>query len=167
MFQRNTFFALLRSAIALATICLALASAAIAGAPLKGIDVKLGKNPGGGVAARATTDSNGNADFGPLPPGYYSVIVVVLPPKTKGATNKDKGPAVADVQAAVITIQGAKGDPKQLGWNFEKGEPVNLAPNSTAKATNQNIFESDGTTHIKVHFEEAAKVKSHSNQNNN
>jgi hypothetical protein len=45
---------------------------ALAGSPLKGIDVKLGKNPGGGCAAR-TTDANGKADFGVWPKGNYTL----------------------------------------------------------------------------------------------
>lgn len=48
------------------------AHAAFAGAPLKGIDVKLGKNPGGGCAAR-TTDAGGKADFGVWPKGNYTL----------------------------------------------------------------------------------------------
>jgi hypothetical protein len=165
MSQRNSFFASIRTAITLATICLVLASAAIAGTPLKGIDVKLGKNPGGNAAARATTDSNGNADFGVVPPGSYS-LTIVLPAKTKGATAKDKNPATADVKAAVITIEGAKGGTKQLGWNFEKAEPVNLAPNSTARTT-PGALESDGKTHIKVHVEQTTIIRSKSNIANN
>ena len=47
---------------------------ALAGAPLKGIDVKLGKNPGGGCAAR-TTDGAGKADFGVWPKGNYTISV--------------------------------------------------------------------------------------------
>ena len=50
------------------------ATAALAGAPLKGIDVKLGKNPGGGAAAR-TTNASGQADFGVLPAGDYTIEV--------------------------------------------------------------------------------------------
>ena len=49
------------------------------GAPLKGIDVKLGKNPGGGCVARTTTSdgSNGNTigtyTFTGVPAGDYSI----------------------------------------------------------------------------------------------
>ena len=55
-----------------AITCLFYASNAHAGAPLKGIDVKLGKNPGGGCAAR-TTDAGGKVDFGVLPKGSYTL----------------------------------------------------------------------------------------------
>lgn len=46
--------------------------ATFAGAPLKGIDVKLGKNPGGNCAAR-TTDADGRVDFGVWPKGNYTI----------------------------------------------------------------------------------------------
>jgi hypothetical protein len=52
--------------IALTTI------SAFAGAPLKGVDVKLGKNPGGGLASRLT-GADGQFDFGVLPKGSYQV----------------------------------------------------------------------------------------------
>jgi hypothetical protein len=45
---------------------------ALAGSPLKGVDVKLGKNPGGGCAAR-TTDGSGQANFGVWPKGEYTL----------------------------------------------------------------------------------------------
>lgn len=60
-----------RSIVATAFILLSC-HVALAGAPLKGIDVKLGKNPGGGCAAR-TTDANGQADFGVWPKGDYTL----------------------------------------------------------------------------------------------
>ncbi len=59
------------SVAAAATIIL-LAQFAFGGAPLKGIDVKLGKNPGGGCAAR-TTDPGGKVDFGVWPEGNYTL----------------------------------------------------------------------------------------------
>jgi hypothetical protein len=58
--------------VAVAAACLFLAQTVFAGAPLKGIDVKLGKNPGGGCAAR-TTDAGGKADFGVWPKGNYTL----------------------------------------------------------------------------------------------
>ncbi len=74
----------------LASVALSLfAQAALAGAPLKGVDVKLGKNPGGGCAAR-TTDAAGHANFGvqpTLPRGVvYTLVTVDRPAAGVGDT---------------------------------------------------------------------------------
>ncbi len=45
------------------------------GGPLKGVDVKLGKNPGGGIQARTMSDSTGFYVFDSLPPGGYKIYV--------------------------------------------------------------------------------------------
>jgi hypothetical protein len=44
------------------------------GRALKGVDVKLGKNPGGSPASR-TTNAEGKIDFGVLPAGSYSIVI--------------------------------------------------------------------------------------------
>jgi hypothetical protein len=54
----------------------AVATASLAGAPLKGVDVKLGKNPGGMLAAR-TTDKAGGFSFGVWPKGNYRIVLDV------------------------------------------------------------------------------------------
>jgi hypothetical protein len=45
------------------------------GAPLKGVDIKLGKNPGGNAAARTSTDVNGYYSFTNVPVGNYRIFV--------------------------------------------------------------------------------------------
>jgi hypothetical protein len=45
------------------------------GAPLKGVDIKLGKNPGGNAAARTSTDVNGYYSFTNVPIGNYRIFV--------------------------------------------------------------------------------------------
>lgn len=45
------------------------------GGPLKGVDIKLGKNPGGGIQARTMSDSTGYYEFTGLPLQGYVVYV--------------------------------------------------------------------------------------------
>jgi hypothetical protein len=58
------------------------ATSSLAGAPLKGIDVKLGKNPGGFAAARLS--STGSFSFGVLPAGEYTFELVLNDRATGG-----------------------------------------------------------------------------------
>jgi hypothetical protein len=47
----------------------------VPGGPLKGIDVKLGKNPAGGIQARVMTDSTGHYSFDNVPLQGYKIYV--------------------------------------------------------------------------------------------
>jgi hypothetical protein len=95
--------------VAVAAACFFLAQTVFAGAPLKGIDVKLGKNPGGGCAAR-TTDAGGKADFGVWPKGNYTLE---FGPETGNmqATNRTPAPTARTAPQAAsklhVVISGA------------------------------------------------------------
>jgi hypothetical protein len=45
------------------------------GDPLPGVDIKIGRNPGGGIAANITTDANGQYQFTNLSNGSYTIYV--------------------------------------------------------------------------------------------
>lgn len=61
-----------RAALIALTLVIFTAAPALAGAPLKGVDVKLGRNPGGNLASRIT-GADGQFDFGVLPKGSYEI----------------------------------------------------------------------------------------------
>ena len=134
---------------------------AVPGAPLKGVDVKLGKNPGGSPAAR-TTDQNGKFDFGVLPKGSY-YLIVQLSEKNRLA-GQQGSLASTSLKTCWITINGAKGGVVQKGWDFEKNRAFDAATMGTAKAASQEkiILESDG-----AHPLNGTIVKSKSNITNN
>ena len=129
-----------RTALAVLAV-LASSQAALAGAPLKGIDVKLGKNPGGGCASR-TTDANGMADFGVWPKGAYTITIS---PPGDGATLH-------------LQVIGADGGAMER----------DIKPASAARAA-PILFSLDGgmPLSVQVTSEGRGRPKAHSNTNNN
>jgi hypothetical protein len=88
------------------------------GAPLKGVDVKLGKNPGGSAAARTfTSDDDGKISFGTLQPGTYT-LTVLPPKKTGGETGKAASESDANVYDVAVTI--GTGEPVVWFWDVAK-----------------------------------------------
>lgn len=141
--------------------------AAQAGAPLKGIDVKLGKNPGGGCAARSSshctgnhneivTGADGSANFGILPKGKYVVTVS----QVQGSTLVSR----FEGSTAQVTI-GGTAVPTQACWNFATKQTYD--PAARAASSDGITFDADGIHPVIVNIVGAAKVKSHSNTNNN
>jgi hypothetical protein len=135
-------------------VCLLAVPSAFAGAPLKGIDVKLGKNPGGGCAAR-TTDANGNVNFGVWPKGNYTVAF--------SASNMPANARVAMPAKFHIEIRAAV-----------QGIITHVLPATNADGQAPIEFVSDGKTPIVVNVNDGsaepldvARIKSHSNSTNN
>ncbi|HEV7429242.1 MAG TPA: carboxypeptidase-like regulatory domain-containing protein [Thermoanaerobaculia bacterium] len=125
------------------------AVSAWAGAPLKGVDVKLGKNPGGSPAAR-TTSSDGKADFGVLPAGSYYVVA-------------DAPKSVAE--EAQIEISGATEGTVKKRWNFAQKKAFGVDSTAREAGADKIVFTSDGKHPIDVAA--TAVVKSKSNISNN
>jgi len=135
--------------VTLALFVSLVAAIAWAGAPLKGVDVKLGKNPGGKAAAR-TTNAEGKADFGVLPAGSYYLVV-------DGAKNVRE----SDAQ---IEIRGASEGTVKKRWNFAQKKAFSV--DATARDSGADIIiTSDGKHPIEVAA--TAVVKSKSNISNN
>jgi hypothetical protein len=136
------------------------------GAPLKGVDVKLGKNPGGSSASR-TTDKDGNFDFGVLPEGSY-YLTITLQEETKNApasvAAKEINESNSGIKNCLITIRNGTGKTIKSGWDFEKKRAFAPAakPNERIVYQEKIILESDGQHPIS-----GAVVKSKSNISNN
>jgi hypothetical protein len=126
-----------------------IATAAWAGAPLKGVDVKLGKNPGGGAQAR-TTNAEGKVNFGVLPAGSYYVIV-------DGAKNFHE-------QLVELEIRGPKEGTVKKRWNFAQKKAFGLDPVVREAGADTIVFTSDGKHPIEI---AATTVRSKSNISNN
>ena len=124
---------------AVATVIL-FAQLAFAGAPLKGIDVKLGKNPGGGCAAR-TTDAGGKADFGVWPKGNYTLEFTSAASSSTAAlaASRTSSPATKPgTQAALklhVVITGATGGRLErdldAGQSTERAAPLEFTLDGT------------------------------------
>jgi hypothetical protein len=163
MFKRNTVYAILVSALAVATLCFFSTLAAAqkgpqgtTGAPLKGVDVKLGKNPGGSPAARTTGD-DGKINWGVLAKGSY-YLTVEVPAKQKTA--------IGEGETFVVKISGATEGTITRGWDPKKKKAFTIPANAQARMapeyTDTITFHSDG-----VHPLFTTIVKSKSNISNN
>ena len=175
MSKRNTVQASILSALALTMLCLCSSDATAQtgtpntnGVPIRGIDVKLGKNPGGNAAARtATTNDKGEVTFTGLAPGNYSLTIVDPSRQQKGIKGGSQGGDTDVHQNYLVEIVGAVGGPITREWNVQEGKFAALS-NATAKAMSAPHYEEKisfdiggGTPVLRI------IVKAHSNAINN
>jgi Carboxypeptidase regulatory-like domain len=136
------------------------------GAPLKGVDVKLGKNPGGSPAARTTTDQDGKFTFAVVPAGEYILTLELK----KGSSNIAVGgttTATDAIRFCLITLNLPEGKKLEKSYDLDRNKAFDPAvgPNqSTSKTTKAQdlIVVSDG-----AHPLNGTIVKSKSNISNN
>ncbi|HKP35445.1 MAG TPA: SdrD B-like domain-containing protein [Pyrinomonadaceae bacterium] len=120
MSKRRTVFALIVSVSAMSSLFLlstAIAQKGLnstAGAPIRGVDVKLGSNPGGNLVKRTTTDANGKIDWGNLAAGSYSMEIV--PPSGPKITE------LGDANYYIVEISGPSvvGGTKKVAWEIKR-----------------------------------------------
>lgn len=139
------------------------------GAPLKGVDVKLGRYAGaqfGGSPIAATkTDDKGNFAFPVVPRGEY-VLTVSLPEKQSRGNGPSDAASNAGIKFCYITLNLAGGKKVEMGYDLSQNKAFDpkANPPSTAKATNlvPLIYVSDGAQPCN-----GTIVKSKSNITNN
>lgn len=139
------------SAFVLATAVLFAAAVTLqAGAPLKGVDVKLGKEPGGGASAR-TTDAGGKIDLGVLAAGSYYLIV--SPPKSGN---------VNDAPDALVEIHGTTGGTVTKRWNHAQQKAFDPTVSSSARTggADRIVFTADGKHPVDIALTAVVKSKS-------
>lgn len=115
------------------------APASTQGAPLKGVDVKLGRAPGGQIASR-TTASDGKFDFGVLPVGSY-YLTFAVDEKAKWDV-----PENTNLKPFLILIDGAKGGQIRQAWDAKAGRAFDPFARSASKSEGPEkiAIESDG-----------------------
>ena len=122
--------------VTVAAACLFLAQTAFAGAPLKGIDVKLGKNPGGGCAAR-TTAAGGKADFGVWPKGNYTLEFAPAAANGPAGHAQDRSLVMPALMKARVVISGATGGKierdVEAGASNERAAPIQFSLDGTQR----------------------------------
>jgi hypothetical protein len=136
-----------KSTLVAAALLSFTAQAALAGAPLKGIDVKLGKNPGGGCAARVT-DASGQLDLGvwpKLPAGQHYTLD--LGPTGKPAhiilVGAAEGPMEGTISADSTKFAPYK-DPEDMKMIKKHIANIKWSSRSMQRAT-QNTCPNDST----------------------
>jgi hypothetical protein len=144
MTKQNNVPAAIVSAFALTAFFLFAAVIHVeAGAPLKGIDIKMGKNPGGSVVARTTTDSSGHFSFPAQPEGSYT-ITIASTESTEVTVNGAVGGAITKASAAAAASSTAKvaaaAPSLTVDLKSDGKTPITGTVNTTVRKAHSNVI---------------------------
>jgi hypothetical protein len=115
----------LKSLLALLVLLvLALPNFAFAGDPIPGLDVKLGKNPGGALVTSGTTGQNGEVVFTGLRPGES--FILTLDPAQVEIAIKEQGVKAPSTQSVTLTMTVKRGEVSVNGVTLEKKEEIDI-----------------------------------------
>ena len=142
------------AALALLVLAATLLYAETAGAPLKGVDVKLGRNPGGLAARTYTTDDNGTINLGTLERGSYYIVFA--------SDAKPSDVVMVDVKITGASSTTYRYNRKTASVVLRKDKRPEPSTGRKSSEPEKMTFESDGTSAMKVQI-----VKSKSNITNN
>ena len=138
------------------------------GAPLKGVDVKLGKHPGGSPAARVTTDGDGNFAFPVVPAGEY-ILTLEHEKDTPDAQAARSSSTSTDAKDKFchITLKLPGGEKVEKGYDLTQNKAFDPATDPTKQSRSKTKFEpfvvrSDGANPLN-----GTVVRSKSNISNN
>ena len=96
-----------------------------AGAPLKGVDIKLGKNPGGSPAARAASDKDGHFTIPNVAKGSY-ILTFELKKETVNNTNTARA-SDPPAKFCYITLNLPGGKKVEMGYDLVRNQTFNPA----------------------------------------
>jgi len=174
MHLRNALRLFTLAAFALAALSLLYARAdaqkgpqSSTGAPLKGVDVKLGKSPGGSPAARTTTDAEGSFTLPVVPEGEY-VLTLELKKETAGAqAARASSDAAESLKFCRVTLKLPGGEKVEKEFDLARNKafdpPAGAAEQSASRIKLEPfVVHSDGATPLN-----GTIVKSKSNISNN
>jgi len=174
MYARNVVRSSALPLLALATVFLLSANVAAqkgpqsrTGAPLKGVDVKLGRPPGGSPAARTTTDGEGKFTFPVVPAGEYILTLELKKPAPNAQAERSVSASNGPEKFCYITLTLPGGEKIERGYDLSENKSFDPASDPTKQSASKAkletfIVKSDGVNPLN-----GTIVKSKSNISNN